>query len=465
MATFKYQAVLATGVSVFGDIEAEDFNGLVRYLAARNLTLVNASELKINSGLTGNNEVLPRMLQLRVGDRLREALLTDMPAHEAVRAIAEEPFEHPVLLLMPWLFFVSLVSSLVMCLLAVVIPQGRVGLWMFAAVTPAFVAILWASSHYWFVTRPRNVLRRIAARMERGDDQSFTGLGILPLELRAVIDSSVDSQSKARSIAEMSPAFISMHMKSHQFAARMLAPVIAMAVLLIGIHVVLLSVVPPLTETFQTFGIEVPLLTQALMTLSHGVTTLGLPGVFGMVVFLISSLAVFYFLLVMPQTAEIWESVPGLGWSVRWLMQARVSRMLGILIRNKVDPANAILIASRASGFRSVAADGRELAAAINKGTQEFGSTRQLSGLPLSLLLRASEGDSEAGRQQTAQAFQSYAVALEQASDGNGSFIAVLFELFIVLMSGMFVAFVVLSCFLPLIKLLNNLSLCVWWLP
>jgi type II secretory pathway component PulF len=238
-----------------------------------------------------------------------------------------------------------------------------------------------------------------------------------------------------------------------------------MAVLLIGIHVVLLSVVPPLTETFQTFGIEVPLLTRALMTLSHGVTTLGLAGVFGMVVFLISSLVVFYFLLVMPQTAEIWESVPGLGWSVRWLMQARVSRMLGILIRNKVDPANAILIASRASGFGSVAADGRELAAAINKGTQEFGSTRQLSGLPLSLLLRASEGDSEAGRQQTAQAFQSYAVALEQASDGNGSLIAVLFELFIVLMSGMFVAFVVLSCFLPLIKLLNNLSLCVWWLP
>jgi type II secretory pathway component PulF len=464
MATFKYQAVLPTGVSVFGDVDADDLHGLVRYLTARNLTLVNASELKVSPVLTTNTEALPRMLQLRVGDRLREALLTDMPAHEAVGAIAEEPFEHPILLLMPWLFFASLVSSVVMCLLAVLIPQGRFGLWVSAAIAPTFMGTLWIAGHYLFVVRPRNVLRKIAARMERGDDQSFTSLGILPVELRAVIDSNVDSRSKATSIAELTPAFISMHLKTHQFAARMLAPVIAMSVLLIGIHVVLLSVMPQFGEIFQSFGLELPVLTQAIMGLSGFVRMLGLPGIFGMAVLLISALAVFYLLLVMPQTAEIWESIPVLGWSVRWLMQARVSRMLGILIRNKVDPANAILIASRASGFSSVAADGRQLAAAINKGTHEFDSTRQLSGLPLSLLLRVSDSDSEAARQQTSHAFQSYAAALEQASEGNGSFLAVLFELFIVLTSGTFVAIIVLACFLPLIKLLNDLSVGVWWL-
>ena len=61
----------------------------------------------------------------------------------------------------------------------------------------------------------------------------------------------------------------------------------------------------------------------------------------------------------------------------------------------------------------------------------------------------------------TAQVFESYAMALDQASTGNGSFIALVCELLIVICAGFLVGFVVIAMFMPLIKLLNDLSIIV----
>ena len=165
MPTFKYQAVLPTGVSIFGVFDAEDQNVLQSYLQSRNMTLVNATELSISSVLSGQNQELPRMLQLRIGDRLREALLTDMPAHVAVRAIAAEPIEHPVLMSMPWLMVSGLFASVVMMLLSILIPDGRLGLVISAGLLPMLVVELWAAAWFWFVYRPRRMLLRMADQL------------------------------------------------------------------------------------------------------------------------------------------------------------------------------------------------------------------------------------------------------------------------------------------------------------
>jgi type IV pilus assembly protein PilC len=185
-----------------------------------------------------------------------------------------------------------------------------------------------------------------------------------------------------------------------------------------------------------------------------------------MATLMIAGLVLLHLLLVLPKTSELWEGIPGLGLSVRWLMQARVARILGVLVRNRVGPADAIVIAAKASGFSSVAESGKRIAEVIETGTPELAYTRQLSGLPLSMLFRVSGSkNSEAARQETAQAFQSYASALEQAASGNGSFIAVMFQMLVVISAGLIVGFMVIALFLPLIKLLNDLAMIVWWLP
>jgi type II secretory pathway component PulF len=331
---------------------------------------------------------------------------------------------------------------------------------------PMLVVQLWAAAWFWFVYRPRRMLLRMADQLERGQHGSFTGLGLLPGELSTIMNSQLSSQTKATAVAELVPTLSGMRLKSHHFAAMFLSPLIALTLLLMGMHVMLISIVVQFKEIFLGFGVELPGITMLFISLSDIASSLGLPGLFAMATFMIAALVLLHILLVLPKTAELWESVPGLGLSVRWLMQARVARILGVLVRNRVGPADAITIAAKASGFSSVAESGKRIAEVIESGTPELAYTRQLSGLPLSLLFRVSGSkNSEAARQETAQAFQSYASALEQAASGNGSFIAVLFQMLIVVSAGLLVGFMVIALFMPLIKLLNDLAMIVWWLP
>ena len=86
-----------------------------------------------------------------------------------------------------------------------------------------------------------------------------------------------------------------------------------------------------------------------------------------------------------------------------------------------------------------------------------------LHGLPLSLLLRV-QGDSvpENARQETAQSFMMFASSLEEASWGHGSILAVAAEIMAIVITGFFTAFFVISMFMPLIRGLNSLAVCVW---
>ncbi len=417
----------------------------------------------MNTALTGQSEELPRMLQLRIGERLREAMLTDMPVHEAVRAIADEPLEHPVLMMMPWGFGVAVFAAIAAVLLAVIAPETQTALLPSAFLLVASAGVVWWAAWLWFIARPRTVLRSLASRLERGSTAPFTNVGLLPGELRAVIDSNLDSRTKVVSVAELVPTMSGLQMQAHQLAARLIGPLLAISLLLIGLHVVLLTIVPQFTEIFTGFGVELPYVTMLLMEVSKWVTMLGLPGLSVAVVGLGGILVMTYGLLVWPRTTEVFETIPGLGLSVRWLMQARVARILGVLIRNQASPADAIAVASRASGFQSVATDGEQIAAIVRSGSRDLGYSRRLSGLPLSMLFRLSDGeDSDRARQETAQSFQTYAASLEQASSGNGSFLAVLFEMLIVMAGGLLVGFFVMALFMPLIKLINDLSVIVW---
>ena len=103
MPTYKYQSALSTGVSVFGIFDAADPSALDAYLQSRGMTLVEFSEIAIDKQLSTQLAAIPRVLQLRIGERIQEAMLTGLPAHVAISAMAFEPFEHPLLMAMPWM--------------------------------------------------------------------------------------------------------------------------------------------------------------------------------------------------------------------------------------------------------------------------------------------------------------------------------------------------------------------------
>jgi type II secretory pathway component PulF len=457
MSLFKYQAVLPQGVSVFGTFEADDVDGLAAYLQSRNLTLVDCTELSVHNGLTGVSEDLPRMVQLRIGERLREALLTGIPAHLAVRAMASEPLEHPLLLIMPWLMLTSVCTGLGIGLLAVVPAEPRVGLLGLAIGLPIVCAATWWLMRDRLVQRPLTALRRIADQLESGEAADLSRLGALPVELQAVVDSRLSSQSKAISVAELVPMLMGLRLKTHQFAARIVGPLMMACLLFGSLHLLLLYIVPSFREIFAGFGVELPGLTVLVIGASNLTTLFGVGGFLAISAIMAAILVGLYLMLTWSRMTELVEAVPWLGLSVRWLMQARVTRVLGVLIRNETPSGEALRVASAASGFPEVAIEGESIAMDLEKGRSGTRSGR-LSGVPLALLQRLDGQTDLAERQVANQAFQNYAAALENAASGNGKLFVFLIEVASILVAAMAVGLLLISMFLPLIKLLNDLS-------
>lgn len=458
MATWKYQSILPDGVRVFGVFDADDLESLSAYLATRGMTLVDASELSINSALTTARAELPRIVQLRVGERLREALLTELPAHDAIRAIAEEPFEHPVVMLMPWCFWMSVFASLVLGGLSLVLPDSRSSMLIVAVCLPALAGLAWKVLQTVFVHRPKAILLRLADRVEQGGDVGLEQ-GLIGTELNSVLSSNLDSRVKVAATAELVPEVSGMRLQSHRFAMSILAPLIALSLLLGSVHTMLLTIVPQFRVIFVGFGVSLPGLTQMLLSLSDGIRVFGFTGLACSISLMVGLLVLCYLLLISAKGSEFIEPIPWLGLSIRWQMQSRVARILSVLLRNAAPPDTAIELAAVASGYPLAAADGQHVADCLRQGNTSPGYSRRLSGLPLALLFRSREARlQERHREQSAQAFESYAVLLEQAASGNAAILGIVVELLTIISASLIVGLFVVALFMPLIKLLNDLA-------
>lgn len=463
MPTYKYQSALPTGVSVFGIVDADDETALASYLLTRGMTLVDFSEIAIDRQLGSRLAAIPRILQLRIGERIQEALLTGLPAHVAIDAMANEPFEHPLLMAMPWLTGMAGCAVLLAVLLMIVIPEFAVALTMAAALAFIVCVASWIVGYWWLQVRPKNLLLRLAKQMAAGSSDSLTQESFVPPEIRSIMNSGMAGQQKSLSVAELMPSLGIMQVQRHLFATRMVAPLLALLLLLPAAYSALLFIIPQFKEIFIGFAVELPWITVAVISLSDFIAKLGMPGLIGVILLLTTASFVFYSLLIWQPGAEFLSVVPMLGTSLRLLMQARVARVLGVLVRNNSSVPDAVTVATDASGFREVRRRGREIATEMKSGKPVNLVCSGLHGLPLSLLMRVSDrNESEQGRQETAQSFMMFASSLEQASWSHGSILAIGIEMLAIGITGVVMFVFVVSMYFPLIRLLNDLAVCLW---
>jgi type II secretory pathway component PulF len=463
MPTYKYQSALPTGVSVFGVFDAENETALAAYMLTRGMTLVASAEVAIDKRLGTPLAAIPRVLQLRIGERIQEAMLTGLPAHVAIAAMAKEPFEHPLLMAMPWLSGMAVCASIVSVLLSIVVPELGLLLILLAVFSLLSCLTLWIAGYWWLQVRPRNMMLRLSRQMAAGSSDPLMQDVFVPIEIRSIMNSGMAAEQKSLSVAELLPSLGIMQVQRHLFATRMVAPLLALLFLIPAGYCISLTVIPRFKEIFLGFGVELPGLTVLVISLSDFVGKLGLPGLLAVVLLTTAAAVTFYSLIIWSPAAEILSVVPMLGTSLRLLMQARVARILGVLVRNHSSVADAIAVATDASGFREVRRRGREMATQMKNGVPVNLVCSGLHGLPLSLLLRISDQtESEHARQETAQSFMLFASSLEQSSWGYGSILAVAVEVAAIVVTGVVVALLVISMFMPLIKLLNALSVCVW---
>ena len=165
MPRFRYEAIDAHGIPIHGTIDAVDHAALQATLAGRRQTLVSVQELSLDSLIAQNQSSLPRLYQLRLGEQLRDALLTGLPANEAVRSVAAEPLSHPIPAVMPWLQMTAIVSFLLTAVFCRVTGTYQGLLWstgIFAIVVVPILRMLLITAYQ---TRPRQVLFDLARQL------------------------------------------------------------------------------------------------------------------------------------------------------------------------------------------------------------------------------------------------------------------------------------------------------------
>ncbi len=459
MATFRYKAVLEDGISVFGTEDAPDDAALAAQLKFRGLELEWQERIAVHDSLTESQEELPRLVQLRIGERIREALLSGLPAHEAVRAVAAEPLDHPIMMLFPWLIFSCGCLTLAGLLLTRVMNLDNQWAWGVFLLALPILILLQEFARYQLVWRPRMFLQRMATKLESGLELNAENSGLLPLEFRAVAKSSLSSAAQGRVMAELLPLLGHNTMARNRVAVRMTGPLLMGSLLSLLFVASLVFVVPAFREIFEDFGIEIPQIARLFISISDLLTV---PGWFSLPLALLVQLAAiagFWCLLISPRFGHMGRSLPLIGTSLRSLAQARFARLLAVMLRNGAAPADAVNAAGYGSGDRGIWRESESLGRQLEESQRDLSSGPVLEGLPISLL-RMTEADQniEQRRGEVADVFSGIAAALESAAGAHSSLLVLIVEMVLVISAGMLTAMFALAFFQPLFRQLGGLA-------
>ena len=459
MPKYRYEAVDPKGVPIHGVVDADDHDALIDYVRSKEYRLVSSAEVSLDSLVAANRSVVPRLFQLRMGEQLRESLLTGLPAHKAVRALAAEPISHAVPGVMPWVVGTSWLLFLVAQFCAfltqdwgiAVIATGLLAI----VVTPTLTGVV----HFLYEVRPRRIMKGLATQLEFGEDVRSAVNVLMPREIRSVMASEVSDENKARVAAELVPSLMNGNMRVQQFVMTLVGPLVLFSMVWIGGYSVLLFIIPRFKSIFEDFGTDLPALTKIVISVSDLVAWSGVTGWFVTTLGTVALVLMLALMLSSNRGAELLEKIPIFGVAFRWAMQARVARVVAAMVRNGCSFPDAIRVATDGSGFRQVRDQGRILANELDSGKRPEFSVSQLSGLPLSMLFVSESGAvGENRRAIVADTFSGLAEMLDAATVGQGRLFAMIVQFSTVIFIGLTTAFGVVALFLPLIKLLNDLS-------
>lgn len=471
MPTYRYQARQASGVPVYGTQEADSESDLRKMLAARGLELQQGSELAMHAAMQDKPRELPRFYQLRVGERLREVWMTGLPAHDAVHAMAAEPFEHPLLQFMPWLMFLTVCLFVPTLGWSLFISGNWESSAVMALLTLVVVPLAWLLMYVQLDRIPRKVLHRLADQIATGNEPTISRAAGMPVEIRAVMNASVEDEKKALAASDLIPTLAGSRFHQHRFLMALLGSLSLIVVYCVGVYWVMWRIVPMFKGIFEDFDTQLPALTASILWVSRMFEAGGAIGFATTSIVSAALLVLIYIGLSRGRLAEFCSYAPILGVPFRWLMQARVARVLASMLRHRCDRSESLRAATSCSAFRSVQREGEILADSLRRGAPVFGAGRSLSGLPLSLLVTRqsttnvapwipsdSEATTDSDSASLAQNFNTMAQMLEQACQGHGMLLGVLLQSATILIASFSVGLLIISMFLPLIKLLNDLA-------
>ncbi len=217
----------------------------------------------------------------------------------------------------------------------------------------------------------------------------------------------------------------------------------------------LMYLVPSFKEIYEDFGTELPSFTLLLITLSNFLTSIGWKLFVGaLLIAIIAAIVVRLF-----GGRGAWQSmtrlIPVVGSVYHWAGMARFCHLLAVMIDNRVPLAEALQLAADGTRNSEIRAACREMIAQVSGGAQPEPNPQFVSGFPAAMIRTLAEQ-----KQTDALPATLHAVAdmFENRARLQGGLVLAVFGPLLISLTGVFLASTVIAMFMPLVKLLNELS-------
>ena len=273
----------------------------------------------------------------------------------------------------------------------------------------------------------------------------------MPAHIRAIFTTGAKTGQLANSLEEL----VDLDRNRQEFRRRirltMAYPVFLLIALLCLFAFLGGVIVPSFEKIFDDFETTLPPMTEAVIALSGGTTFL----IIGL---LLAIVLVLWFLWMLPGPAwlrRLQKAVPFIGPLRRWGSVVRFTRLMGILIECRVPLPEALRIAASAVGDPDLAVGSKKTAAYVEGGGSFAAGLAKTEVFPPTLIPLVGWGQ-ENGT--LPEAFRTATEVFEGRAESHAVFLNVILTPLVFLIVLTTVPFLVIALFMPLIKLITELS-------
>ena len=216
-----------------------------------------------------------------------------------------------------------------------------------------------------------------------------------------------------------------------------------------------LWIVPTFEAVFQGFQIKLPLLTEALLTVSRFVTDDGSKALGGLFAAIAVLCVVMRLAFGAAGTRWLLGFVPVIGVVLRWQAMARFAPLLSLMIESRVPLSDALVLAGDAAGDPQIRTDCRKLSASLCAGLSLEAAAEDLGRFPASIVRALNWKGHRDGFPEILQALGDMYAARARAIM---SLLLAILPPLVILLVGLVTGFIVIALFMPLIELLSKLA-------
>lgn len=431
MSDFFYEARDANGQAISGRIRAMDVKDAIRQLEANDWNVVSVRTVpKFDSGPTqpaGEKPVEAELPPVEEED-IVEAELVDLPRLNRKERV--ELAGHLSEVMQAGLPLVPGLSAL-----AQELPDGRV----------------------------RRGLRAMVSQLEAGRSLEYVlESPNVPPDLRGLVRAGLRSGQAGEVLSQYVHHAERITDLRRRMALAWGYPLVLILTAL-GIFLFFLTfLVPQFTKIYEDFGTELPTITKSLVVLSKWVCQ-DWP-----IILLVVAVVwlVFWFIwrfaLSAAQRRRILWCLPIIGKMIRSAALARFSRLLGLLLENKVPLPEALRLAGEGAADAELGEAAHYLADVVESGGAIRGNEFACKRFPATFVQLLSRMEGRGPKRDEvellAEACESSARMFESQARVSSVRIAALCQPLIVVFLAVSVGYLVIALFMPLIKLLNDLS-------